>query len=270
MQKTNGMLFSLRLALIIAPCLLANCVDAQRSENSTPGKWQFSLSLSLSTDQDAFVSGIRLEVDPADFPAAQRPRPDTISVFGENRLFLRPSGASYPITPSDLKFRFGAQVKVHRQIGRGFQLAVGLHYDRDGSTTLNAELETGLLQTDGSRIEVLYPVRRIETDQFGLVTNFEYHLFQERRFHPYVGIGVSTLVEQSSVQDFGSVYTGQPGRILDRRVAAPADNTLFELDFFITSGILFRVTDHWLIGATAGSRIGTGSGTFGAQVRYEL
>lgn len=196
---------------------------------------------------------------------------DTLTISGQERVFQRASPSNYPITPTDVNFRFGAQFRVHRHLGRGFQLAVGLHHDKAKYTTLNGEQEQPIFSVNGEEIFVLYPVSRLEYSNVGVVAHIEYHLWPDRRIHPYFGMGISTLASKQKGEFLGRIYTGEPGVLIPEADPSPVvESTTIDFDFTATGGVLYRIFPRWHLGLTAHSPIGRGSGTFGAQVRYAL
>lgn len=260
-------------SLLLTSCLLVAQTDLPSTKGlfggSPASRLQLSLNFTPRFDREIVLSGARVEVgaDQAGntFPALL----DTVNVFGQERIFQATNPRAYFISPSDANFWFGTQFRAHYQIKKGFQLVGGIHYDRIRYTTRSqGNVLEGIINVIGG--EVLYPVARIVDRNVGLTLHTEYHVRPERRFHPYVGMGLSGIVRQRDREVIGFAYTGDESRLLDPLTAnVPQRSTVINIDFLFTGGLLYRVADDWRLGLTINSYLG-GAGIIGAQVRYSL
>lgn len=239
------------------------------SEETDLSGWEISLTLSPRFSPELVLPGARVEVNPIDIPFSDRNTLDTINIFGTDRVFQNANPLAYYISPSDANFWFGTQFRAHRELGKGFQLSFGLHYDRIRYTTRSqGEVLEGIVNTIGRRI--LYPVAKTVDRNVGIVAHFDYHVRPDRRVHPFIGLGFSGIARQRTRDVLGLTYTGNESELITVPDQIGTDqNSIILIDFMFTSGLLCRVTDRTHLGVTLSSYLG-GAGIFGAQVRYAL
>lgn len=267
----------LLFALII--CLSSTFAQAQQQDSTLANNlfggtsllngWTISLSVSPRFSPELALPGARVEVDPLDVPISERRFLDTISVLGEERIFQNAGPYAYYISPSDANFWFGTQLRVHRELGKGFQFSLGLHYDRIRYTTRSqGDVLEGIVNTIGQN--VLYPVAKTVDRNIGLVGHFDYHVRPDRRIHPFLGMGLAAIARKRTREVLGFTYTGDESQLLQITAQEdPRTNSIINIDVMVTGGLLVKANERMHLGLTVSSYVG-GAGIFGAQLRYAL
>lgn len=248
---------------------------AAQSEPTVSNGWQVSFSFSPQLRRDVALRGLLQEIDSSiPVPPNRRLLPDTITIAGTERFFERlPNRVQAEATETD--FWFGGQLSVHRRFGRNFDWATGLYFSNAGynSRTDEAIQLQDLDNTNTNNSNFLYSVVEVEARKLGLNTNLSYHLFPEKRIHPYFGFGINALLHRQQTRFLGRLYTGSPEVLLPQ--AAGSDlptvtTTTLDIDFMSTAGVLCRLTDRWLVGVDLTTRSNYGRGLIGGQIRYWL
>lgn len=100
-----------------------------------------------------------------------------------------------------------------------------------------------------------------------------YHLFEHKRLHPYLGLGLNALFSQSERELLGRVYVGESGpeSVLNGLPdTGPVESSVLNIDFVAIAGLLYQFNDQWSAGLEYNTVSDIGSGRFGVQVRRTL
>lgn len=253
-------------------CLLASPFLNAQSDDKPKNGWEISASFAPDLRQRTQLSGVRIETDPNDIPIAQRPRQgfDTINIAGQDRIFSLGNSFNFDSKPVDSDFWFGASVNAHRRIGLNFDFSAGLFFSQSNYTTgVDDEVtERSIVNTSSP---IIFNLEEVSQRTFGLTVRGHYHLFPEKRLHPYFGMGVNVYRNLRDRLNTGQIYLGESAVILPlTSPPAAVSSDRVDFDFVATAGLLFRVSETWSVGLDITNRLVNGPGLIGLQVRRRL
>ncbi len=248
-------------------CLLAALPLFAQTDNKLGGRWEISANFAPDLRKRVELSGLRFEINPSNIPVSQQPRGDTLLINGQQRVFDRTNAGGIKTRPTEADFWFGATLRAHRRFKRGFDISVGLYFSRAAYTN---QLQDELFRKNDSpsRSAYIYSTEKARYQHTGISLAGTYHLFEQKRLHPYLGLGLNALLNTSERELLGRVYVGESDpEQFSVTSTDPVENILLDIDFTAIAGVLYQLNDHWSVGIEYSTIDALGPGGFGAQVR---
>lgn len=232
--------------------------------------WEISASFAPQLHKRVDPVNALLEFDPMDIPLSQRFRSiDTFTVDGIERIFI-PTG-NFDFIPTESNTWFGASIQVHRRLARGFEFSAGLFFNQ-ASHSGQAKGPLRELSVVNRRGAVMYSVFETEVITRGGMVQACYHLFQEKKLHPYFGMGLTISHRTTDRTYRGQVYGGASVMVDDfpSLNAVSLSTSLTRFDVIAVGGLLYRLAPHWSVGVDFNTITGLGQGAFGLQLRHHI
>lgn len=180
-------------------------------------------------------------------------------------------GGGTDFIPTESNTWFGASIQVHRRLANGFNFSAGLFFNEanhSGQATGPLTVR-GIVTTLGA---VMYSVFETEERTLGGMVQASYHLFPEKKLHPYFGMGL-TIAHRTTDRTYrGQVYDGESVMVDDvpGLNAVPLSTSLTRFDVIAVGGLLYQLAPHWSVGVDFNTITGLGQGAFGLQLRHHI
>ena len=159
---------------------------------------------------------------------------------------------------------------LHRQLENGFNFSGGLFFNQAEYTgqASGPLTQQSVVNQSGA---VLYDAYKTKDFSVGAMLQANYHLFQEKKLHPYFGMGISIARRSVEGQFVDHIYAGEVVT-LERGFTTNATTgyTQTNFNFIATGGLLYRIAPKWSVGVEFTSIAGTGQGLAGIQLRRTI
>lgn len=162
-------------------------------------------------------------------------------------------------------------MQVHRRLASGFDFSAGLFFNQanhSGQAT-GPLTERSVVNRRGA---VMYSVFETEERTLGGMVQASYHLFPEKKLHPYFGMGFTIAHRTTDRAYRGQVFDGEPVMVdnFPRPNAISLNNNFTRFDVIAVGGLLYRLAPHWCVGVDFNTITGLGQGAFGLQLRHRI
>lgn len=235
--------------------LLAAALPAQQAANLGEG-WHFSFSVfpevdkyqSFSTYVTAADTVARQPISTGNRNLFPRRTSDTLQLDGSEVVYFSERTLSDRGKVANPKFNVGLQLKAHYRFQKGIELSGGLFFRQ--YTTDHRRPETA-----GLPAESFYHVSKLRHTIAGTTAAGSYHFRKEKRFQPYVGLRLFTLINWLQSTDHQLV---SPDR--DETFSRPitprfARNTILDFDMEFFGGLSYQFTDRFSAATEAKLRV---------------